>query len=455
MGKKYDFEYIVIGSGPAGSAAATNLAKAKKHVGLVEGRFFGGSNINTRDIPYSVALDFSHTYRKLLTLPEFKNQDLTFSLPTAVSHQLQTVLSCGGNNQNLFKAAGVTCISGYANFLDSNTIAVGNQKYTAKNFIIATGAKLKTLEIAGTEHVNYLTPETAIKAHRLPKVVVIVGGGSTGCEIATYYAELGVKVIILETSSRLLPREDKEVSDTIASYFTRELGVMILTGSKVVALEQDTTAKRVIFVNGRSEKMIRTDCIVLATGSQPTLDLGLENAGIKYKNSGIIVDRYFETSAKNIYAIGDCLGKDSSTELADYEGSVLAANLINKTKNPADYHGFVRLTNTNPTIVTIGFNEDDLTRRDRKYKTALIPLSDIPASKIYNTPHGFVKLIADKTNRLLGACIVAPHAELLAPELSLAIRHNLPAIEVASTPHSINSYNYAIKLAAKKLLSKK
>ncbi len=455
MGKKYDFEYIVIGSGPAGSAAAINLAKAKKHVALVEGRFWGGSNINTRDIPYRIALDFSHTYQKFLSLPEFKNQDFTFSLPTAVSHQLKTILGCGGNNENFFKTAGVTCISGYANFLDNNTIAIGTQKYTAKNFIIATGAKLKTLEISGTEQVNYLTPETAIKIHRLPKVVVVVGGGSTGCEIASYYAELGIKVIILETAPRLLPREDKEASEAITNHFTRELGIMVLPSSKVVALEQNDSAKRVIFVNGRTEKMIRTDCVILATGSQPALDLGLENAGVKYKNSGIIVNRYFETSAKNIYAIGDCLGKDSSTERADYEGTVLAMNIINKTKNPANYHGFVRLTNTNPALVTIGLNEDDLIRRDRKFKIALVPFTEIPAGKIYNTTYGFIKLITDKTNRLLGACIVAPHAELLAPELSLAIRHNLPIVEIASTPHTINNYDYAIKLAAKKLLTKK
>jgi dihydrolipoamide dehydrogenase len=455
MGKKFDFDYIVIGSGPAGSAVATGLAKAKKHVALVEGRYWGGSNLNTRDIPYDVALDFSHSYRKILSLPEFKNQDPSFSLPTATSHQLKVASECNGNNYKPFKTAGITCISGYANFLDSSTIAVGNQKYTAKSFILATGSRLKALEISGTKSVKFLTPETAIKTRRLPEVVVVVGGGSTGCEIASYYAELGVRVIILETAPRLLPREDKEVGTVITDYFTNELGIMVLTGSKAIALEQDSFSKRVIFVNGRSEKMIRTDCIVLATGSIPALDYGLENAGVKYKNSGIVVDRYFETSAKNIYAVGDCLGKDSSTDLADYEGSVLAANLVNKTKNPANYHGFIRHTNTSPAVVTIGLNEDDLTRRDRKYKTAIVPFSEITASKIYDAPHGFVKLIADKANHLLGACIVAPHAELLAPELSLAIRHNLTAVEIASTPHSINNYNYAIKLAAKELLNKK
>ena len=92
MGKKFDFEYIVIGSGPAGSAAALTLKKAKKKVALVESKFFGGANLNTRDVPFLTALDFSHTYTKILSLPEFKNQDLSFSLPTAVSHQLKSVV---------------------------------------------------------------------------------------------------------------------------------------------------------------------------------------------------------------------------------------------------------------------------------------------------------------------------------------------------------------------------
>ena len=455
MGKNYNYEYLVIGSGPAGSAAAIQLAKAKKHVALVEGRFFGGSNLNTRDIPYSVALESSHIYRKALSLPEFKNQDFSFSLPTAVSHQLRTIMNCHGNDIQPYRAAGVTCIRGYANFLDPHTVAIGDQKYTADNFILATGAKLKALGISGLDSVNYLKPEPALKIHRLPKVAIVVGGGSTGCEIASYFAELGAKVILLESSSRLLPREDKEVSDTITNYYTRELGIMVLTNSKVVALEQDGPVKKVIFLNSRSEKLIRTDCVILATGSQPILDYGLENAGVKYKNSGIVVDRYFTTTAKNIYAIGDSIGQNSSTDIADYEGTILANNLINKTKNPVNYHGFARLINTNPTVATIGLNEDDLIRRDRKYKKAFINLSEIPAGTIYESPYGFVKLLADKTNHIIGASIVAPHAELLTSSISVAVRHNLTALELASTPHSINTYAYAIKLAAKKLSTTK
>ena len=452
MGKKYDFDYIIIGSGSAGSAAALSLAKTKKRIGLIEGRYFGGTNLNTYDIPYNVSLDFAHTYTKLLSLPEFKNQDFSFSLPTTVSHQLKVIIDSGGNSQKLYEDAGITCIHGYANFLDQNTVAVGNQKFTANNFILASGSHLKTYEISGTDTVNYLTPESAIKIRRLPKVAIVVGGGSTGCEIASYFAELGIKVILMESSSRLLPREDKEAGDAVADYFTRKLGIMVLPNCKVVALEQDDFSKKVIFRNSRTEKMIRTDCIVLATGSQPTVNYGLENAGVKYRNSGIIVDKYFQTSAKNIYAVGDCLGKESSTDIADYEGSMLASNLISKTKNPVNYQGFLRLTNIFPTVATVGLNEDDLTRRDRKYKKSLVKISEIPASKIHNFDTGFVKILADRNGHILGATIVCPNAELMAGTIAIAIRHNLTALELASTPQPINSYSYAIKLAAKKLV---
>ena len=264
MSKKYDFDYIVIGSGPAGSTVALQLAKTKKRIALVEGRYFGGANLNTRDIPYAVALDFAHSYSRIQTFPELRNQDFHFNLPTVPAHQLKIIIESGGNSKKVFEDAGITCIKGYANFLDPHTIAVGEQRFTAHNFILATGASLKSQEISGTDLIRHYNPETAIKITRLPKVAAIVGGGSTGCEIASYYAELGLKVIILESNERLLPREDPEASEALTGYFTNRLGVTVLTGSKVVALEEDDFSKRIIFRNANTEKMVRVDCIVLA-----------------------------------------------------------------------------------------------------------------------------------------------------------------------------------------------
>lgn len=456
MGKKYNFEYVIIGSGPAGTTAALTLAKTKKRIAIVEDHYVGGNNLNSRDIPYAVALNFSKLYNKAIHSPELRNHDLTFSFPTIVADQLKTVVEIGNDQKETLKNAHIVCLEGRAHFLDNHTIAIGDKQFTSDNFIIATGSNLKTSEIAGIDSVSYLTPETALKVRRAPKAVLVVGGGPTGCEIATYFAELGVKVLIMETAGRILPREDKEVSEAVSNHLSKSLGVMVLPNCKVVALEQDQTSKRVIFRNARSEKLVRVDCVVLATGSQPALDLGLENAKVKYKNTGIAINKSFQTTTNNIYAIGDCTSDtDSSTERAEYQGSLLANNIVNHSKNLPNYNGFTRVINTHPEVAVVGLNEDDLLKRDRKYKKAIINLSDLYASKIERTNYGFLKLISDKSNHLIGATIVAPNAHLMISELALAIRHNLTALEIASTPHNMNEFNYAIKLAAKKLLAKK
>ena len=455
MGKKYDFDYLIIGSGPAGSTTALTLAKAKKSVGLIEDRAFGGTNLSTRDIPYSVALDFAHVYSRIQSYPALKHQDFHFNLPSVLASELRAIIKIGGNNKALYEKAGITCISGFANLLDHHTVAVKDKKYTAANLILATGSSLKTSSIPSAPFIKHLTPETAIKIRRLPKVMAVVGGGATGCEIAEFYAELGVKTILFENSKRLLPHEDREVGACLAEYFTKKLGITVLTSSRVVALEKDEFSKRVIFRHENVEKLVRVDNIVLATGSQPNLEYGLENAGVKYTKTGITVNKYFETSAKNIYAIGDCIGGNSSTDRAYAEGFTLANNLINKVKNPVNYRGLVRSVKTLPEIAVVGSTEAELLKRGHKYHKAITNLNNTTASELYHFDSGFVKLISDRTNHIIGASIVAPHADLIASEIATAVRHNLTALELASTPHAINSYNYLVKLAAKQLLKKK
>lgn len=453
MGKKYDFKYVVIGSGPSGSTVALKLAKAKKSVCLIEGRFFGGSNLNSRDVPFAVALDFAHHYHKLATYPELQHQEFSFNFPTIAARELSTVIAAGGNNKKIFEDAGVICLNGYANFLDEHTIAVGSKKISAEYFILATGARPKISEIDIAESVQYHTPETAIKARRLPGVVAIVGGGSTGCELAQYYAELGSRVVLLEASDRLLPREDAEVDECIADYFTHRLGIAVLLKSKVMSIGRDEHSDYLIFNYEGTEKMVRTEIVVLATGSEPVLDYGLENTKVKFKNTGIEVNKMFQTNEKNIFAVGDAIGGESSTDRAHYEGAVLASNLVSGSKNLPNYSGLVRVAGTYPEVAVVGLTEDDLIRRDRKYKKAIVKLDEITASKINGCNFGFVKVLADRTGHLLGASIVAPNASLIAGEFALALRHGLTTLELASMPRMINGLNEAVSIACKNLIN--
>ncbi len=457
MGTRFDFDYTIIGSGPAGRAAALTLAKSKKRIAIVEADNVGGSAINTRDIPYSIYQNFSHTYANISNLPELRGQEIHFNLPTAVAHVDHVVSKFTIEITDELKEAGVTYINGPANFLNANTIAVGSKEYTSNYFILATGSKLKANEISGLEAVNYLTPATALKTRRLPKAVLVVGGGPTGCEIAEYFAELGSKVLIMERSEHILPREDKEVGDTISEYFKNELGIMVLPNCKVVALEQDNISKKVVFTTNHQEKLVRVESIVLATGSEPIVDYGLENAGVKYKSSGIVVNKLFQTSAKNIFAIGDAIGGDnSSIERAEYEGTLLATNILNRTKSLVNYSGFARIINTSLEVATVGLNEYELLMRDQKCKRATVELSSLLSNKVKDTSYGFVKILADNRNgHIIGATIVAPNASSMIGELGLAVRHHLTALELASTPHIALNNSNAIKLAAKQLIKKK
>lgn len=453
MGKKYDFDYIVIGGGPAGQTAALELA-TKKRVAIIDEQPLGGSNLNTRDIPYAINLDFAHTLSKFSNYPQANHKEPHFNFPTIFSSQTRITSSLRQDNTKILEDSKITIVNGHAHFFNQHTISVGQQQYTAANFILATGSELDTNGIA-SDPANYLTPDNILRLHKLPKYLLVVGGGSTGCEIAAYFAELGSKVILVESAERLLPKEDPETSTTVTSYFTKKLNITVACNAKVVAIEKDSTSKKVILNIGQQEKVIRIENVVLATGTKPRLNYGLENANIQYKDR-IIANKFFQTSTKHIYAIGDCLGNNkSSTELVNYQASLLATNLLQKTKNPANYKGFARLTNIYPEVASIGANESTLKAKKKKYKTSIVYIKDLPAGKIACLEYGFVKIIASRDNHILGATIVAPNAKLMIGELAIAIRHRLPTLEIASTPHMTNSFNYAIKLAATNLIKHK
>ena len=457
MGKKFDFEYIVIGSGPAGMTAALNLARlTDKKIAIVEGGVLGGA-LSARDIPSAASLKFAHTYYKATHSADcgISGMSLHFNFPTAVNHQEDLTRNAVFDAHEKLEKAGVTCILGMANFIDENTIAIGEREYSSRYFIIATGASLNTANITGVDYVNYLTPETALKNRRLPKAVCVVGGGATGCEVAEYFAKLGVKTALLERSSRLLPREDEEVGKVMREYFENELGVIVLTNARVVAIEKDNVSKRVVFAKDGHEKMVRVDTIVLATGSEPAVDLGLENANVKYKKNGILTNSFFQTTAKNIFAIGDCIGGESSTDLATMQGGYLASSLAYRAKMPFDATGAIRVVSTCPGVAVVGYNEDDLIRRDKHYRKELVYLSETSIMKSLCKTKGFVKLIANRENRLIGAVIVAPNAVLLAHELALAVRSRVSLGELATMPHAVMSFGEAVQIAARRMMTRK
>lgn len=455
MGKNYDFDYVIIGSGIAGRTLARKLVGKDRKIAIVEAGDFGGAEINTRDLPYQINLDFAHNFHKISHSPAVSPNSCHFNFPTLMTKEQEYIAKIRGQEIEDFQNLGIRIIDGFTSFVDSHTITVNNKNYTAKYFIIATGSDLKATEIAGLETVSYLDPNNVFNLRRLPKFVFVVGGGPTGVQIAEYFALLGIGVIIMERGTQLLPREDEETSKTITDYFTNELGITVVTGSKVTAITEDHSSKIVVFTSGAGEKMVRVDSIVLATGTEPVLDCNLENAGVKYKNSGITIDKYFNTSAKNIFAIGDCTGdEDSSSERASLQASILANNLLRRQKLTPIYTGRVRQIGTFPRIAVTGLNDRDILARDLKCRGASIYFNDIPSLNTPEYQYGFVKLITDTSRHLIGATVVAPDAAAIISELSLVIANHLTIESLAATPHDVKTSAAAVALAAKQLLAK-
>ncbi len=450
---KNDYQYVVIGSGAAGSAAALMAAGLGARTAIIEADRWGGSTLNYRHIPYAAALGFAQRYAEAVAGSRFgmSSSTLRYNYPTVLNWQAAAVRRAGGGSQKVFENAGIDCYHGFAQFIGPHEIAVEGQQIRSEKFLIATGSTLGTNGIAGIENVNCWSPDTALRMAKLPKVMLIIGAGSTGCELAEYFGALGVKVLLIEAQERILPREDPEVSEVISKHLRDRFGVKILEHSRVIALQQDARGQRVIFVRDNQEKAVLVEAIVLATSPEPSVDLGLENAGVKYDFHGIRVDQGLKTSNHHIWAAGDVIGGESSIEKATYEGKMAALNAIKNAGNLLNYTGFIRMTNTLPRVAKVGLSELDCAQINQKQKSVVVPLDATVASNVNDFRAGFVKLTVNLKGQLIGSTVVCPEADLVIQEVALAIRSGLKVAELAGTPHVATGWADAVRIAAREL----
>ncbi len=457
MAKRFNYEFIIIGGGVAGMTAARQLSAAGRKVAVVEQDRWGGSAINDRDIPQNALFTFSHLYADAIAGSRFgmTSATLRYNYPT-VMHWKERAVSRAKFDRKALEEKGVTFIKGKAHFVGPYDLSIeGHEQISANKFLIATGTEMKENGISGLDAVPYYTPSSALTVARPPKAVLIVGGGASGCEIAEYYAELGAKVVIVEMAPRLLPKEDEEVGQVMEQYLAKRLGIKTFTNTRVTALERDKISSRVVFMRGGQEKTVRVDTIVLATGRKPATDLGLQNARVSFDKNGLVVDKTLQTSARNIFAAGDVIGGESSTERAIYTAEIAVMNMIGRNKAFVNYEGFMRTLSTSPEIATVGRTEEELKKQSKKFKKVVVPLSDAIASTTSDFRIGFLKIIVDHQGKVLGATMVGPRAAECLQEIALAIRHNIPLLQIAATPHPANAWSSLVKTAAKKIVNSK
>ncbi len=450
----FDYDLIVIGSGAGGSAAATIAAREGKRVAIVESDTFGGESPNWSDVPTKALLHVARLYDEARHGSKFglRTSTLGYNYPSIRAWKTLAVERTGaGGNQRFYENQGVTTFHATAHFLTPNEISINRRHLSAKNFLIATGAEWITPKIPGLADVPFLTPRTILEAIRPPKSLFIIGGGSHGVEIAQLMATFGTKVYIAEQASRLLPNQDQEVGQLIERVLSDQKGATVLTHSRVLSVSKEGFVKRIVINRGGVEQIVKAEEILIAAGRAPRVDLGLENATVKYTPKGIEVNDMLQTSVKHIYAAGDVLGRNSYTHTALLESQVAAHNILHRDKVIPDYTATPGIIFSTPEIAHVGLSEDDCTKRDMAINKALAPLNIIARSNTSDFRDGFVKIITDKKGILVGATVAAPNAGEIIHELALAIKYGLSADQVAATPHAFLSWSEAVRVAATKL----
>ncbi len=453
--QQYDFDLIVIGSGAGGSVAATIANASGKKVALVEAGTLGGECPNWGCIPTKAMINVADIYAAAKDGVQYglRSGALGYNYPSIKAWKDKVVERTGAaSSKKYYEGLGIHVVKGEAHFLGQHEITVNRTHYTAENFIVASGTKTFVPPIDGLKEVGYITNKEALELNRPPKSLVIIGGGAIGCEFAQLFATFGTKVHIIDISPRLLPAEDGEVSDLVASVFTKRYGMQLTMNARVTLIEKEGLGKRITFELAGQKHSVRADELMVATGKLAMTDFGLENAGVEYAPRSIFVNDHLQTSAPNIYGVGDVVGPYMFTHMAIYQGKIAAHNILHpKRQTAVDYHAVPRCIFISPEVASVGMTEEECIKRAFDYRKAVAPLSIISRANIANQFDGFVKVLTDDHGTLIGASIVAPHAGEMIHELTLAVQLRLKASDIASTIHAYPTWSEAVRVACAKV----
>ena len=308
---------------------------------------------------------------------------------------------------------------------------------TAKHFIIATGSSVSQPPLPQLREVGYLTSDDALALKRLPKSLIVLGGGAVACEFAQFFARFGVKVTLIQRSEHILKEFDADAAIEIEKVFQRE-GIKFFTGTKLLDAKRKGKLKTVSFKHKGKTVSVAAEEILFALGRVPnTPSLGLENAGIETENGRIITNGKMQTSAPHIYAAGDCTGQHEIVHVAVQQGEIAAHNIADpKSPRKIDHRLLIFVVFTEPQVATVGLTENEATARGIRFLAASYPFNDHGKSLIMEAKDGFVKLLANpKSGEILGGACVGPVGGELIHEIVAAMAKRMTVHELAAMPH--------------------
>lgn len=449
MSTRYDYDLIVIGSGAGGGVAAAKVAAEGKKVALFEKQRIGGECPNFACVPTKALLHAADVYERAKQRSAYGTHLQPPKLNYAeVKAYKDLVVSRTGTNhgRETFTEDGINVFRASVRFINPHQITAAGKRYSAAQFLIATGTHSFIPPIAGLEAAGYITFREAIDLQAPPESLFVIGGGPIGCEFAQLFSSFGSKVHIAETKSQLLRGEDREVGELVEAVFD-DKGINVLTNARVIGVTKQDTKKRVHYYQNGTERVATVDEVLIAAGKHPNVDIGLENAGVEYTERGITVNNQLQTTMKHIYAAGDVVGPYQFTHTAAYQSSLAAHNMLHRKKLLAHYHAVPRCVFVNPEVASVGPTEDQLKEKGMKYRIGVTTLDVVGRTNTEDNFVGFVKVLTDRNYRCVGASIVAPRAGEMIHELTLAVSVGLTAKDIAGTIHAFPTYSEAVKVA--------
>lgn len=451
------FDVVILGAGPGGYVAAIRAAQLGKRVAVVEQQYWGGVCLNVGCIPSKALLrnaELAHVFQH--DAERFGiSGDVTFDY--GVAHDRSRSVAAGrvkGVHYLMHKNA-ITEIDGRGTFTDSHTMQVdltqgGSRQITFEHVIIATGSTVRLLPgIALSERV--VTYETQILDRDLPESIVIIGAGAIGIEFAYVLANYGVHVTVVEYLDRVLPNEDAEVSKEVARQY-RKLGITLLTSTKVESVTDDGEAVTVEYTDAAGRRSsLCADRVLVSVGFAPrTEGFGLERTGVSLTEHGAVaVDDVMRTDVPHVFAIGDVTAKLQLAHVAEAQGVVAAETIAGAETMPiVDYRMMPRATFNQTQVASFGLTEAQARAEGHDVRVAKFPFTANGKAQGLGEPGGFVKLIADaRHGELLGAHMVGADVAELLPELTLAQKWDLTALELARNVHAHPTLGEALQEA--------
>ena len=455
-----NFDVIVVGSGPGGYVCAIRSAQLGLKTACVETRkTLGGTCLNIGCIPSKSLLNSSEMYHK--AQKEFNNLGvetgkIKLNLSKMMSNKNKSVLTLTKGIEFLFKKNKITHLKGKGSISAKDTVTVTDNSgkkisYKTSNIVIGTGSVSASLPGIKIDEKVVVSSTGAISFEKVPKDLIVIGGGYIGLELSSVWKRLGSNVTVIEFLDHIIPGMDKDISTEFQKILNKQ-GINFKLNSNVTAVSVVKNKAVVDFTNNKSAKRERIECdkVLVAVGRKANIDEDISRSGIKLDNQKKIqVNEKFETSIKNIYAIGDVINRGPMLAHKAEDEGIAVAEIIAGQAGHVNYDVVPAVIYTSPEVAMVGKTEEQLKKEKVKYNVGKFPFLANSRAKVNNETEGFVKIIADeKTDKVLGVSMISAVAGTMIAEAATAMEFGASAEDIARTCHAHPTYSEAVKEAA-------